>query len=536
MAYVAPNSIVELFGDVGLNDNYTDTYHFASENAKNSYFNGLTKVGVSPSPLSYNREHRNEVKLELPISQIYNASYMRFRNTSFENKWFYAFVDNVEYVSNTCTCVHFHIDVMMTWMGTFSLAECFIERQHSVTDVPGDNIVDENLETGDYIVGETGNLAVIGNNYAFIVFQSEAVDATDEDTVEGLLYGGIYSGLHMYFCPTATSVNEHLNALTEAKKYDIVVMIMMLPTNFLPDHILGSDTPASYDRSVSLPTTLNGYTPRNKKLLTYPFSYLSLYNCEGEHADYRWEFFNIDNEIIPPVPGAANFRVHGIAHAQPEIACIPLNYRGSHLHNYSEKITMKKFPMCAWNVDTYKAYLAQAQSDLAVNIGTSAIQTGLGTIIGGATGNYDAQSTEQVGKDAAQSITNSTLHGISNLLATKILHPTMGAISRGQQTSDLMVGMKVKDFYYYKMCLTEEYARIIDSYFDLFGYAQKKRGLPQMSARRYWTYLKTVGCQVEGNIPADDASEIENIINNGIRFWNTPAAIGHYSLYDNSPV
>ena len=56
-----------------------------------------------------------------------------------------------------------------------------------------------------------------------------------------------------------------------------------------------------------------------------------------------------------------------------------------------------------------------------------------------------------------------------------------------------------------------------------------------MNARPYWTYVKTLGCSVDGAIPADDASAIENIFNKGVRFWKNHNNIGNYSL-DNSPV
>ena len=56
-----------------------------------------------------------------------------------------------------------------------------------------------------------------------------------------------------------------------------------------------------------------------------------------------------------------------------------------------------------------------------------------------------------------------------------------------------------------------------------------------MNARPYWTYVKTVGCSVSGNIPADDASTIEKIFNAGIRFWKAHTNIGKYSLLNNAP-
>ena len=83
MAYVAPNSTVELFSNIGLNNNYDDSLYFASNSAKDSYFSGLTKLATATA-MSYNREQRGYIRVELPMATVISASYMRFKNTSFE--------------------------------------------------------------------------------------------------------------------------------------------------------------------------------------------------------------------------------------------------------------------------------------------------------------------------------------------------------------------------------------------------------------------------------------------------------------------
>ncbi len=91
---------------------------------------------------------------------------MRFKNTSFENKWFYAFVTEVSYVNNITSRVSFQLDVLLTWMGDFALKSCFVERQHAAADYIGANTVPENLATGTPVVrsrnlaGATGGFCV----------------------------------------------------------------------------------------------------------------------------------------------------------------------------------------------------------------------------------------------------------------------------------------------------------------------------------------------------------------------------------------
>jgi hypothetical protein len=76
---------------------------------------------------------------------------MMFQNTAFGNKWFYAFIKGVEYINNSATEVEYEIDVMQTWYFDYDVGESFVEREHSETDDVGDNIVPENVETGELI-------------------------------------------------------------------------------------------------------------------------------------------------------------------------------------------------------------------------------------------------------------------------------------------------------------------------------------------------------------------------------------------------
>ena len=68
----------------------------------------------------------------------------------------------------------------------------------------------------------------------------------------------------------------------------------------------------------------------------------------------------------------------------------------------------------------------------------------------------------------------------------------------------------------------------------MFGYAQKKVDVPNMDARPYWTYVKTIQCKINSRCPASDADFIEKCFNRGIRFWKDHRDIGNYSL-NNEP-
>mgnify|MGYP000239704523 FL=1 len=78
------------------------------------------------------------------------------------------------------------------------------------------------------------------------------------------------------------------------------------------------------------------------------------------------------------------------------------------------------------------------------------------------------------------------------------------------------------------------FAKLIDDFFTMFGYAQNALMTPNLHARPHWTFIKTVSCVLTGSLPSDDAREIVSIFNNGITWWLNGDEIGNYSL-DNRP-
>lgn len=70
----------------------------------------------------------------------------------------------------------------------------------------------------------------------------------------------------------------------------------------------------------------------------------------------------------------------------------------------------------------------------------------------------------------------------------------------------------------------------VDAFFDRFGYRVSRLKIPERSSRPFWNYVKTSEGHVSGNIPAMYRTQIENMLNSGVTFWNVGArAIGDFS-------
>lgn len=542
MSYVQPNSRVEFFDDLGLSQDYNDTLYFVSAAAKDSYFDNINRLAHADK-CYYVRENRGRVRVELPLVTMIHAQYMRFKNTSYENRWFYAFVKDVIYINDNTVEVTFELDIIMTWMGYFTLTDCFVERQHSSVDYIGANTVPESINLSMApVIRNRFNTQTCGKYYP-VIFMSHKTPAWIEPGPDLKLYqpqtvGGVYNALDMIYCGTPAAVEFVISTLITQNWIDDVVAIKMLPEAFIPlDESVGENrlVTRSYDKPY---TDISGYVPKNKKLFTYPYNYLSVSNTEGEENTFRYEWFG----DLPPDENdyqTYSFDIIGSWNIDCQLMCFPHEYLNI-LRSYEKRLTMQDFPTCAWNVDLYKAMMAQKESSLPTRLLASAMNT----------------AATNAARPVAQPINRGIMatEGISavtDIIANKVLPPEMPTVVRGSQGSNTLIGQKVydpedptdqtgteKDFIFTEMNAAYEDARIIDGYFTMFGYQQNRVMTPNMNARPHYTYIKTVDCKIDCRCPASDANFIESIFNKGIRFWKNHTEIGHYNdpLVDNTPV
>lgn len=167
---INPQSEVKLL-NVSIQNDYKNQYSFSNINEQNNFFNSL--VIKSFNKLTFIKD--GEIVVEGQIYSLLNSNYLMFQNTGFSNKWFYAFITNIEYVSPNSTKIFYELDVFQTWYFDITYLSSFIVREHVTDDSKGKNTIDENLGFGDYIVKNSDYLKQI-NNWYYIVVTSETLD------------------------------------------------------------------------------------------------------------------------------------------------------------------------------------------------------------------------------------------------------------------------------------------------------------------------------------------------------------------------
>lgn len=558
--YIAPNTEIRLLSGVPLDNTYAHTIYFTSKESQAEYFAGKTLPNGLLTQQSYQRYAKGTLRINRLADDIYNANYMMFRNTSFGNRWFYAFVNNIEYVSNTVCEIEYEIDVIQTWFFDVTLLQSFVEREHSATDVAGENIVPEPVNIGEYYMGDPVGSGlfntfdvVIVSPYTYVYNEPvqpwTAIENKKE--IDGIVTILAYTAFDSTNDETdVPNVSFLAKALNQFPDNDDIACAYLLPHSMV-DYPYGEQcTRIDTDNFDSLrvpyfqhhPTTLShGYAPKNKKLLTFPYNKLVIDTADGNLSEYAFEFFDEYQEGSSHIDSIA-FEVRGYRGINCSFRAVPIHYKGESL-NYTEGCLLTDFPNVGIITDSFKAWVAQNKTRTALQLATDAIgvSSGAGTVMAGsqimtpitnvlskAGAKMMATGYEQIGKSGVKDI-GGTLAEFADRSRLRY-HPKVGSNDGSQE-----IVWGKKDFTGIQYSVNPLNAKIIDDFFNCYGYATHLVKVPNRNVRPHWTYVKTIDINLESNAPADDTNKIASIYDHGITFWKNPSEVGNYSL-DNSPV
>lgn len=530
---IQPDSYIRLIKDCPLDNKYEHTIYFNNPREQEAYFKGLP--GNPYVKQSYQRSGAGVITLQDSMANVYNCNYLMFNNIGFENKWFYAFVNKIEYVSNVVCRIYYEIDVVQTWFPFCTLEECFVEREHSVTDKIGENLVPESLETGEFFIERlnVSNCPFNAGAYNVIVVQgTNKIKVNDEYQA---VISNVFSGLDVTRYATPSEAYDALKTINTGGKSDSVVAVFMIPSVFWGGasvvNFSSTEVVLNISNGLADPyaDTFDGYVPNNNKLYTSPYFGLIGTSSSGDEHRYAYEYFDD--------PSNPMFGMSFSVGASPEAVLTPYKYKGVSSANYNEEMICKDFPQCAYATDTFKAYIAQNSGRLLAGLGSQLLNTA------GAQGRYvnawdnprlSMAQTEQIGMEGANDLASYIFNSVGTLRDISILPPKV----RGSGASYINYTRNTVGFIFYKYKVRKEFAKIIDGYFNMFGYATNRVKKPNVNARPWWNYVKTVGCKLSGSVPAEDMRIIESLFDRGITFWNKNAQFGvyDYNVQNNSPI
>lgn len=497
-----------------LKNDYKNQLTFSKANAQLSYFNSV--IQHTFDNYTYIKKD-NVVQVGKNIDEIIDCNYLFYKNTGFTNKYYFCFITNMEYVNENCTRITFETDCYQTWLFQIQYKQSFVEREHVNDDTIGLHTVPENLETGEYIVNSSDYYNGLDN--LKYVIQCTEWSTTDADKPLATNFGGVYMAGGAYVCNTINEVVNILQAFANRGKSDAVYNLYMIPASMITNtneslQYSGQSSPNTDTKSITKVNTINGYTPINKKLLTFPFNYMLISNNNGSSNILHYERFS---------GNTCNFTIKGVPTVGGSIKIIPTNY-DNNLNSEEEGLIAGKLPTLNWSDDEYTNWLTQN----SVNIGLGIASSGL-TIVGG----IGMMATGGGAVAGAGAVVNGAM-SIANELGAVYQHSLQPNSAKGNvNAGDINVCDHKNGFYFYKMSIKEEYAKIIDNYFSMFGYKINRVKVPNITGRTNWNYVKTINCNFDGNIPQTDLNIIRAMFNNGTTLWHNPSTIYNYSNSNN---
>ena len=506
-----------------------------------------SKAVASTTDYTFIRPDLNELKVNYPYGTCLQCNYMAFQNPNYANKWFFAFIDEVKYLSDNSTKISYTIDEFATWYDYWDVEPCFVLREHVSDDSIGANTYPEGLEFGDYVINSTGDVEtdLSANEYA-IIGVSWIPD--NSDFVQAVrIYGGVYSGL-TYFCfRTFDSASNFIKGYTKAGHLNDIINMFMLPqvlttlpqtgnmwidanlesvsmTFAILPNTAGVVVLRNADISLTSPTSLNGYVPKNNKLFVAPYNMLCITNNAGVQAEYHYEDF-INNSPL--------FSLVGVPSPSGSVWLFPNNYKKSDATKagYNWGIPGAKYPQGSWQGDQYTNWMTQN----GINLFGHRIDAPTAHAIGGSLQMVTSALTRQY--DGIGAGLGEMLGATQEMYRASMMPSTIG----GQINSgDVTYAYDKMSPTYYKMTIKAEYAKIIDDWFSKFGYKVNKIKMPNQISRSNWNFIQigrteNIGYSINEAIstPAKSMEIINNIYRNGVTVWHNHETLGDYSQTNN---
>ena len=530
-----------------LENDYKNQLTFSNATAQHDYF--VSKVFRSSTDYTYIKKDSSMI-VSFPIDEILECNYLFYKNVGFSNKWYYCFITNMEYVNENATRLFIETDVFQSYQFDIIKKPCFVQREHVNNDTLGSNTVPEGLDTGEFIINSYETFDEYASDCLVVVGSTKLPKEIYQDIISNLptkKYNGVFSGLYYTVLKTVDDASKFIMVMDGQGQGDNIYDVFLIPKSIvtiynnqwqskecelkltidtwtyttdvdiyyklLPSNQTESDeaTVMKLNQTITRNNTLNGYTPKNNKMFTGEFNYMYVTNNNGQNVKYNYEdFYN----------NTPKFSLYGAVTPGCSIRLIPQNYKLFHQGGGDSDIcnpyglTGGKYPICSWSSDSYTNWLTQQ--------GVNIIGDSLGDMMSSIGATVLTGNPLGIGVGTLEAVDSNT-----KLSQKREFTPIQakGNINSG----DVTFGIGLNQFILYRMSCRYEYAKRCDDYMSMFGYKINDVKIPNFTGRTNWNYVKTIGCNFEGDIPQIYLNKIKEIFNSGITLWHNPNTMYDYS-------
>lgn len=534
MAYVAPDSDVYILAGVECDRNYDHVKWF---NSRSEQFNYMVGHRIkSYDHVTYVRD--GVFMADAWADDLYSANYIMFRNSAFSDRWFYAFIDSIRWENNRTAEIHYTMDLWQCWWMDCKVGECFVEREHVLDDTVGLHTIPEGIEYGQLEISSTKKLTDFCDNITYgieIVISDEQLSGIDSQPqwFSGSVLGKVFQGAKIGVTDDPERLIDFCQNIVSAGYTNTIQQIFTIPKVLAPSS--ATEIYNGQRQLDNVPVRFGDYRPHNNKLYTSPYCEILVYCPDGNqmilhperfvNRESRWLQFTANKSSMPQVV-VTPLGYNGNGNRETDFTRgFTLNYgvKGSFMYDAWQASVASygfadKFNKLADTEYMQNVLQTEAQNDgfreigHILDIGAKYLNQGV-SAVGNAVGLFDG------GKNAPSVAS----------VATNIAG-TIGQISRdthdtstlsGSSGGNVLWSRSLQEVYCQVRQIREEYARIVDGYFDMYGYKVSRVKRPQMEGRPSWNYIRCKNVALTGNVPVDAQELIKSVIEHGVTFWKT---------------
>lgn len=525
-----------------------------------SYTSRAEQISAIQGLLTHKYEHINIIRRDSDLilkgvnEDLTQCNYLMYQNADISNKWYFAFIDNVQYNSLNSVIISHNIDVWQTyqfdityyknlilrahvaksadtvgrWLAPepISVAPEF-ERKHTVFNnlswepqyvLHSTSVYNPNSKKYEYKGNGTG--ATLSAEYGIFVDNDSDVQAVikkygkmspaealkdDNDDkysnwIADLLTGqwesfekSIDNAIKLISTTSISQLQDHRSELIGL--YAIPAWVHDGSNKYATNAITSKSV------SVTLPTSTLacGYTPRNKKMLSSLCKAYLFYNENGFKLPLKPELFT---------SGTPNFTVKSTE----------LSTNGFILQIGSYADYTAKTNKISYNCENRLGYDANTGLDKVIN--------GLTATVGivNAVGSVASQAFAGNVGGAVQGAVGAVQQSINMIDALG-----QRGVNTGASGDIMSITEKRAMPVFADVSPTIAQCRYIDDYLDVYGYAINEIGKisTYMKNRSNWNYIQVANCNIKVSAPNDDVNKLKQMFESGVTIWHS-----HFGDYD----
>lgn len=512
-----------------------------------SYNSRAEQISTIQGLLSNKYEHINIIRRDSDLilrgvnEDLTQCNYLMYQNKDISDKWYFAFIDNVQYNSLNSVIISHTIDVWQTYQFDITYYKNLILRAHVAksADTVGRWLAPEpisvapeferkhnvfnnlswvpqyvlhstsvfNNSTKKYEYKGNGTGATLSAEYGIFVDDdndvqtvvknygklsaAEALKSNDDDKysnwIADLLTGQtIDKAVKLISTTSISQLQDHRNELIGL--YAIPAWVHDGTNKYATNNIKKKEV------TVGLPTTTLacGYAPRNKKMLSSLCKAYLFYNENGFKLPLKPELFT---------SGSPSFTVKSTE----------LSTNGFILQIGSYADYTAKTNKISYRCENRLGYDANTGLDKVLNTVTSAV--GVVNAVGSVASQAFAGNVGGAVQGAVGAVQQS-INMIDALGQRGVSTGASGDIMSITENRAMPVFADVSP--------TEAQCRYIDDYLDVYGYAINEIGKisTYMKNRSNWNYIQVANCNIKVSAPNDDFNKLKQMFESGVTIWH----------------